>query len=94
MLDGDSESLLWLICLCLFDLTRSMLLTLHHRHSTLYTLNVNERCNIHSSNSSLCFKYRIMKIYSVLSRLIYVPCPNTCAYISIFNMVGIVDSSS
>ena len=80
MLDGGSESLLWLIFLCLFDLTGSMLLTLHHRHSTLYTLNLNERCNVHSNNSLMCYKHRITKICSVLSRIIYVPCLNNYAY--------------
>jgi len=66
---GGSKSLLWLIFLGLFEITGSMLLMLHHRHSTLYTFNLNERCNIHSNNSLLCCKHRITKIYSVLSRI-------------------------
>ena len=169
MLDGGSESLLRLISICVPDLTESMLLMLHHRHSTLYTLNLNERCNIYSNSSLMCYKHRITKIFrvcgsmhlqslkwntqldttvsrkilllcradtaqhvsaiimpetcwavsvrqsnkifrlivasswvfylstkicSVLSRIIYVPCLNNYASISIFSMVGIVDSSS
>jgi hypothetical protein len=95
MFDGGSGSLLWLISpFFFFDLNGSVLLTLHHRHSALYILNLNERCSIHSNNSLMCYKHRITKICVILSRIIYVPCLNNYAYTSSFNMVGIVDSSS